>query len=90
MVPSGHRLLQLLLALGIAHVLFLPLQEGIRAQRLGEERRRLEASLRAQEARVEALRREVKLAQDPLFLEALLRQKGWVHQEERLHAGKPR
>ncbi len=90
MVSPGHRLLQLLLALGIAHAFFLLLQEGIRTHRLAQERHRLEASLKAQEARVEALRREVELAQDPLYLEALLRQKGWVHREEELHAGKPR
>lgn len=85
-----QRFLQFLLALGLVHTLFLLGQEGVRAWRLGEERARLEAALRAREARVAALRTEVGLAQDPLYLEALLRRKGWVHREEELHAAKPR
>lgn len=78
----AYRILHLVFALGLAHALFLLGQEGVRAYELARERARLEEALRQAEARVARLEAEVKAAQDPAYLEALVRRLGFVRQEE--------
>ncbi len=77
-----YRLLHLVFALGLAHALFLLVQEGVRAQSLARERARLEAQLEQMEARVALLEAQVAAAKDPAHLEALARRLGLVRQEE--------
>ncbi len=79
-----HRLLHLVFALGLAHALFLFLQEGVRAHALAQEARRLEGELALLEARVARLRMEAEALGDPQHLEALARRSGWVGKEEEL------
>lgn len=79
-----HRLLHLVFALGLAHALFLLLQEGVRAYALAQEARRLEEEVALLEARVARLRLEAEAMKDPLSLEALARRAGWVGKEEEL------
>jgi cell division protein FtsB len=87
--PS-HRLLVYLFALGLAHLAFLFGQELFRARALALEKARLEAALQAARSRVERLRAEAEAAQDPLYLEALVRRLGFVSKEETLYANPSR
>ncbi len=79
-----HRFLHLFFALGLVHVLSLVAQEGLRAHQLARERHRLEGEVRAREAEVQRLKARLQAAQDPAYLEALIRGVGWVRKEERL------
>ena len=77
-----YRVLHLVFALGLAHALFLLAQEGVRAQKLAQERARLEAELEKKRAAISRLEALVAAAKDPEHLEALARRLGFVGQEE--------
>jgi cell division protein FtsB len=77
-----YRVLHLVFALGLAHALFLLAQEGVRAQKLAQERARLEAELEKKRAAIARLEALVAAAKDPEHLEALARRLGFVGPEE--------
>lgn len=80
------RILYVLFALGMAHLLLLVGVEAQRGWALRQEVRIVGGQLEALTAEVVALKSELAHANDPAYLEAKARALGYVHPEEVLHA----
>lgn len=86
----GYRLMLLFFALGVLQAAVLLGLEAWRSHALSRSIAALEAENRALWAEVRSLRAEVAQADDPAYLEALVRsQLGWVRKDEILYARKP-
>jgi len=86
----GYRLMLLFFALGVLQVGVLLGLEAWRSYALGRSIQALRAENQALWAEVRRLRAEVARADDPAYLEALVRSRlGWVRKDEILYARKP-
>ena len=86
----GYRLMLLFFALGVLQVGVLLGLEAWRSYALSRSITALKAENQALWAEVRRLRAEVARADDPAYLEALVRsQLGWVRKDEILYARKP-
>lgn len=81
-----YKVLYLVFSLGTAHILLLC---GVEVQRWFSQERELKivaAQTAALQAEVLALKEELKLADDPAYLERKSRSLGYVYPNEELHA----